>query len=271
MGVLAAERIKLTSTRSPWWCSVLIAVWALLLAVGFAFLLNFEMSEYNKQVASGNVTMSEPPSADNAVAGLGFIGVPPFIPGFGYILVMIVAALAVTSEYRFGTIKASFLAVPNRAAVLAAKAGFIAVVMAVFSAVLTFLSFFILKGLTKSDVGAGLSLSGDLRVFYGVPIFIALVVFLSVGLGALLRQSAAALSLLIVWPTLIEPIVSVFGKVGSNIRVFLPFQNASRFLGLSADENAPWHWGQWGSLVYFTAFVVIVFAAALYVTNQRDA
>ncbi|MCP2277381.1 ABC transporter permease [Nocardia amikacinitolerans] len=266
MGVLAAERIKLTSTRSPWWCAALTVVFALGITALFSLLLNVSMNAYQDDPTIA----PEPPYAENVMAGLGITGVS-FIPGFGYILIMILAALAVTSEYRFGTIKATFLAAPHRSTVLVTKASMIAVGAAVLSAILTFLSFLILKALTDSDVGSKLSLTdGDLKVFYAVPIFAALVVFLSVGVGALVRQSAGALSLLIVWPVLIEPIIGAFGKYGRNIQVFLPFQNANRFLGLE-DTGLPWHWGAWPALLYFAAFVAIVFGAALVVVNKRDA
>ncbi|MEV0295693.1 ABC transporter permease [Nocardia sp. NPDC050710] len=271
MGVLAAERIKLTSTRSPWWCTALMVAFALGIAVLFSLALKATVNQFNEDVAAGRVPITDNPYPDNSIAGLGITGVAAGFPGFGYILVMILAALAVTSEYRFGTIKATFLALPHRSSVLVAKAGLISVGAAVLSAILTFVSFFIFKAMTGSDAGRFLSLSdGDNKVFYAVPIFVALVVFLAVGVGALIRQSAGALSLLIVWPVLIEPIVGAFGKVGRNIQVFLPFQNAGRFLG-TADETLPWHWGEWGGLLYFAAIVALIFGSALFVVNKRDA
>ncbi|MFI6871423.1 ABC transporter permease [Nocardia sp. NPDC050406] len=256
MGVLAAERIKLTSTRSPWWCAALTAVFA----VGIAALLSLMLN-----------TSPEETTGDNTLAGVGITGLAQGMPGFGYLMIMILAVLAVTSEYRFGTIKTTFLATPNRALVLTAKAGLIGVSAAVLSGVLTFLSWFVLKGMLNSRTAEGLSLSGDLRTFYAVPIFVLLVVFLSVGVGALIRQSAGALSLLLLWPVVLEPMAAFFGNVGRNIQVFLPFQNAGRFLGTVEDGSQPWHWGQWGALAYFAAFVAIVFAAALFVVNKRDA
>ncbi|MFI9506750.1 ABC transporter permease [Nocardia sp. NPDC052566] len=267
MGVLTAERIKLTSTRSPWWCAALTIVFALGITALFALLLNVSMDAWQK-----DPTLSqEPPRAENVLAGLGITGVAPIIPGFGYILIMILAALSVTNEYRFGTIKVTFFATPNRSLVLLTKAGMIAVGAALLSAVLTFLSFFILKGLTTSEVGRNLSLStGDLKIFYAIPIFVALTVFLAVAVAALLRQSAGALTLLIVWPVLIEPIIGAFGKYGKNIQVFLPFQNAGRFLG-TVEDSSYWHWGPIASLVYFAVFIALVFGVALFVVNKRDA
>ncbi|RDI59687.1 ABC transporter permease [Nocardia pseudobrasiliensis] len=272
MSVLAAERIKLTSTKSPLWCTALTAVFALGIAALFSLLVNVSVNEYNKELASGHPTMTEAPYPANSIAALGITGASQGIPGFGYIMIMILAALAITSEYRFGTIKATFMAVPNRTKVMLTKAGMIAVSGAVLSAALTFLSFFIFKAIVSSQGGQKLSLThGDMHIFYAVPIFVALVVFLAVGVGALIRQSAGALTLLIVWPVLIEPIVGAFGKVGRNIQVLLPFQNAGRFLGTAGGDNLPWHWGPWGGLLYFLAFVAIVFGAAVFVVNKRDA
>ncbi|WP_067681081.1 ABC transporter permease [Nocardia miyunensis] len=272
MGVLTAERIKLTSTRSPMWCTALTAVFALGMAALFSLLVNVSVNEYHRQLASGHPMLTEDPAPGNSIAGLGITGASQGMPGFGYIMIMILAALAITSEYRFGTIRATFLAAPNRSGVLLAKAGLIAVAAAVLSVVLTFLSFFIFELMLSQDASRNMSLShGDAHVFYSVPIFVALVVFLAVGVGALIRQSAGALSLLIVWPVLIEPIVGAFGKVGRNIEVFLPFQNAGRFLGTAGGGDLPWHWGPWGGLVYFAVVVAVVFGAALFVVNKRDA
>ncbi|WP_225726088.1 MULTISPECIES: ABC transporter permease [unclassified Nocardia] len=266
MGVLAAERIKLTSTRSPWWCTALTVVFALGISALFGLLLNVSRSAWEKDPSIA----TEPPRAVNGLAVIGITGAGG-IPGFGYILIMILAALAITNEYRFGTIKATFLAMPKRTPVLVTKASMIAVGGALLSAVLTFLSFFILQAVTTAEVGRELSLvHGELDIFYKVPIFVALTVFLAVAVGTLLRQSAGALSLLIVWPVLIEPIVRAFGKYGKNIQVFLPFENAGRFLGTVPDSSY-WHWGPWASLIYFAAIVAIVFGAALFVLNKRDA
>ncbi|MGW4244885.1 ABC transporter permease [Nocardia sp. NPDC004722] len=272
MGVLAAERIKLTSTKSPVWCTALLVVFALGIAALFSLALNASWNAYQDNLAQGKMTPGDAPYAENALAGLGITGLAQGVPGFGYLMVMILAALAVTSEYRFGTIKTTFLAIPNRTMVLLTKAGLIGVAMALLSLVLTFLGFFIFKGMVTHDAGVKLSLtSGDLRVFYAVPLFILLVVFLAVGVGTLVRQSAGALSILIVWPVIIEPMVGAFGHIGREIQALLPFQNAGLFLGTVDAKSSYWHWGPWGGLIYFAIFSLIVFGAALFVVNKRDA
>ena len=104
MTLLNVERIKLFSTRSPYWCLAAIAVAAL----GFATLFGL--------VENGEA----------AIPYLFLRGV-----GLGMSIFMVLAALAVTTEYRFGTIRNTFLGVPRRPKVLLAKTVLLALLGAV--------------------------------------------------------------------------------------------------------------------------------------------
>src|ERR1700741_5551960 len=95
MSVIAAERIKLTSTRSPWWS----AAFGVVATIGVA---SISMSAGDATGFSG-VTSTQ----------LGY--------GLGMAVIMVMATLAVTSEYSVGLIRTSFLAVPNRTVALLAK------------------------------------------------------------------------------------------------------------------------------------------------------
>ena len=252
MGVLTAERIKLTSTRSPWWCSVLVVVIGLGLAAVFGLVAN---ASYGKE-GSLELTMS---AAQSGLTGLGVM------------ILMIMATLTVTSEYRFGIIRTTFQATPNRIMVIVTKAGLVAVFAAVLTAVLALLSFGLAKAISGGDAGASLTLSSaeDWRGLIGVPLYAFLGAVLAVAVGVLVRQSAAAIALIVLWPMLVEPLAGAFGSFGRNVQPFLPFANMQRFTGGEGAGN--WHWGPWGGLIYFTVFVVIVLAAALYIVEKRDA
>lgn len=264
MGVLAAERIKLTSTKSPWWCTVAIVVLGLGLAAVIGLSAKASINAFDNQTASGDKPDFEPflPQLSDAVGG---------VSGFGVLVLMIMATLAVTSEYRFGLIRTTFQAVPRRDSVLVTKAGLIGVFGAVLTFVLTFGAYAIAKVTAGDEAGAALKLTGGeaWRAIYGVPIYALLCVFLAVAVGTLVRQSAGAITLLLLWPLLIESLFGLFGSFGRNVQPFLPFMNANHFLG--ADQGVDWHWGPWGSLVYFAAFVAVVFGAALFLVNRRDA
>ncbi|MDI9903736.1 ABC transporter permease, partial [Rhodococcus sp. IEGM 1409] len=182
------------------------------------------------------------------------------------------AALAVTSEYRFGTIRTTFQAVPNRASVLIAKAGLIGAFGAVLTFVLAFGSYAVAKAMAGSEASTGLTLStgDDWRAIYGIPIYAFLCVILAVGVGSIIRQSAGAIALLLLWPLLIESLFGLFGSFGEKITPFLPFANANHFLS-PGGGSLDFHWGPWGSLIYFAAFVLVIFGASIVIVNRRDA
>ncbi|MGC0363924.1 ABC-2 type transport system permease protein [Rhodococcus sp. 27YEA15] len=263
MAVLSAERIKITTTKSPLWCTVIIIA----LALGVAWMIgrssSSSISSYNDHAAEGTSDLEKflPTFAE---AGLG-------VSGFGIMVLMIMAALAVTSEYRFGVIRTTFQAVPDRRSVLIAKVA----LLGSFGALLTFVLMFGALAVTRWSAGTEGSVNLALdsadawRAVYGVPIFAFLCVILAIGVGTLLRQSAGAIALLLLWPLLIESLFGMFGSFGRAVTPFLPFANADHFLGNTSGTN--FHWGPWGSLIYFAAFVLVVFGAGLVVADRRDA
>ena len=104
-----------------------------------------------------------------------------------------------------------------------------------------------------------------------VVTYAVLAAVLGVGVGALVRFSAGAVALLLVWPLLIEPVLGSLPSIGSEVGPYLPFLNASVF------TRVPWlyptyamPWGEVGSLVYFAAVAAVVFVAAIVVVNRRD-
>ncbi|WP_305092612.1 ABC transporter permease [Prescottella sp. R16] len=250
MSVLNAERIKLTSTKSPIWCSLI----AVAVSVGFAAIMGVA---FKAMLRDGDDSMGE---FSVAFTQLG-------AAQFGSMLIMIMAALAVTTEYRFGVIRTTFQAIPDRTRVIGGKALLLAVVAAVLGLVIALLSFLVAQAMS----GLSLSLSdGDsLRELFGIPIYYALLAVLAVGVGTLLRQSAGAIALLLLWPLVLESMGTLIPKVGHYFVEFGPFNNASHFL--SGSGNGSFHWGPWGGLLYFAVFVAIVFGASLVVVNKRDA
>lgn len=257
MKVLRAELIKLTSVKSPIWCAVLVAV----IGIGMAALFGW-VARMSRTDAAEFGGQPIPFGVGDALSG---------VSGFGAMVLMVLGALAITSEYRFGLIRTTFQAIPNRTAVLIGKAVVYGAFGAVVSALVAVVAFFVARMVAGSELSSDLRFdSADTwREFYGIPIFAFLTVVLAVGVGALLRQSAAAIALLLLWSLLLESLVPLFGSVGRDIAPFLPFTNANHFLGVSSTVD--FHWGPWGSLFYFAAVVLVIGAAAAFVVDRRDA
>ncbi|MFD6855793.1 ABC transporter permease [Rhodococcus sp. NPDC060090] len=251
---LRAERIKLTSVQSPFWCLAIIVA----LGIGFAAMMG--------AVARSSMSLDDETARFYLTPDIATTGVT----GFGIMVLMILAALSVTSEYRFGVIRTTFTASPNRSLVLIVKSVLIGVIGAVVTGAVGMIAVYVAKALAGSEAGRDLVLEGDAwKAIYGIPIYAFLSVFLAVGVGTLLRQSAGTIALLLLWPLLIEPLFSLFGRVGREIQPFLPFANINNFLGI--EQGVDFHWGPWGSLLYFAAFTAVVFGASLVVVGNRDA
>lgn len=253
MTLLAVERIKLFTTRSPWWCIVL----ALGLTIGFAVLV------------TANANQNIPATVSVSQAG----------SQFGLMVMMVMAALAATTEYRFGTIRATFQAVPNRTAVLLAKAGLVAIVAGVVGEVTAFGSWAAAYAIHPGTLMA-LDTSQAWRNVAGTGLVYAIAAVLAVAIGILIRQTAGAIAILLVYTLLVENLVTLIPKIGDKIQEWLPFVNAHNFLEAGAPAAGADGGGQavsqmplsaWGSLAYFAGIAAVFLVGAVIAANRRDA
>lgn len=119
----------------------------------------------------------------------------------GLMAVVAVSVLFVTSEYKRGMIRTTFTAQPRRGQVLAAKALVIGCVTFVAGLVFSFAAFLLTQPMQDGHgFGPRPSLSDGsvLRAVVGTAALLAVVAVFSVGVGVVLRRSAAAIALVIV-------------------------------------------------------------------------
>jgi ABC-2 type transport system permease protein len=253
MTLLAVERIKLFTTRSPLWCTLI----ALGITVGFAALIAGVDNDNPVTVASTQ-----------------------FGYNFGLVVVMVMAALAITTEYRFSTLKATFQAIPNRTAVLAAKTTVVALFAGLIGLVAAFGSLAISMAI-KPGADLALNTEFEWRTVAGVGLVYAFAAVIAVAVGTLIRHSAGAISVLLIWNMLVESLISLIPKVGDNIQKWMPFTNANKFLTGNADitarsvndgpgiSNAPL--SPWAAVAYFAGIAIVLLIVSIVVTNKRDA
>lgn len=247
MTLIATERIKLFTTRSPWWCMLL----ALVLTIGFAGLI------------AANIGDERTFSLPEAEGGYQF----------GLVVMMVMAALAVTTEYRFGTIRTSFQAVPNRIALLLAKTAVVAVLAAVIGEITAFASWGLAKAIHPSGA---LALSGEeaWRNVAGLGLVYLVTAVIAVAVGILVRQTAGAVAILLIYSLLVENLVTLIPKIGNDIQKWMPFTMANHFLtggvrGPGGVVDAPL--APWASLLYFAGIGAVLLIVALGTANRRDA
>jgi ABC-2 type transport system permease protein len=251
MTLLAVERIKLASTRSPWWCAVL----ALLATSGFTALF---------------VGFSQPEAVTVASTQFGFT--------FGMIVIMVMGTLAVTTEYRFGTIRTTFQAVPNRIAVLTAKATVVALVGGLVGELAAFAAYGLAR-VMKPAADLRIETAAEWRQVAGIGLLYAVAAVLAVAVGILVRHTAAAVTILLAYTLLVENLVALIPRTGPEIRKWLPFTAANQFATAGrpppVDGQGPpvleLPYGPWQGLAYFTGIVLAMLAVAIAVANRRDA
>jgi hypothetical protein len=249
LAVLQSERIKLSTTRSLLWSALAVAV----LSLGLAAL----------QAATAYGAAALPP--ERAAMGAAVFGVP---------VLMVLAAMTVTGEYRTGMIRTTFMATPNRTVVVAAKAVVMALFSALYAAAMVIGAVLVAKVTSAPMVGSQLSLAepGVWRLVGAIAVFAVLAAVLGVAVATLLRHTAGAVAVLLLWPLLIEPLLGNLPSIGSEVGPYLPFVNAFVFIDVQWLYPAyAIPWGAAGSLVYFAAVVAAVLLAAIVVVNRRDA
>ncbi|MBP2321916.1 ABC-2 type transport system permease protein [Kibdelosporangium banguiense] len=239
MTLLAAERIKLFSTRSPWWC--LVAAVGLTVAFGAAVTAN--------------------PSAGDAVT------VPHTQAGyeFGLAVILVMAALTITTEYRFNTIRTTFQAVPGRVSALLAKTVVVALTSGIVGLTGAFMSLGVGK-LLQPSADLALDSAGDWRAVAGVGLVFMIAAVIAIAVGTLIRQTAGAVALLLAYSLMVEELIRLIPKVGADIQKWMPFNLAKRFLN-GADSGL----GPWPALAVFAGYAVVLFAIALVTARKRDA
>ncbi|KWX63201.1 ABC transporter permease [Mycobacterium sp. NAZ190054] len=242
-----AERVKLTTLRSPLWAALA------------AMVLSCALAALQTSTAYGYARLSVPEVA----LGVAVFGIP---------VLMIVAAMTVTGEYRTGLIAVTWLATPDRTLVMCAKAVVAAVFSAVSAAVMVLGSVSVARLVAAPGVADALTVPATVRFAAAVALYAVLAAVLGVGVATLLRHTAGAVTVLLLWPLLVEPLLANLPGRGWQIGPYLPFGNAMRFLDVQwLYPGFAMHWGTWGSLGYFAAVVVVVFVAALISVNRRDA
>jgi ABC-2 type transport system permease protein len=251
MSVIAVERIKLFSTRSPWWCMIVAAV----LAIGLAALATGFLNGANEQQATILMTQGG--------------------AQLSQMVMMVMAALAVTTEYRFGTIRTSFQAVPQRTTLLLGKTAVVATLAAVVGLITAFGAWGI-GSLVVSSADLAIDTGAEWRMLAGQGPVFALSAVIAVAVGILIRQSAGAIAILILWPLLVENLFNLIPKVGDDLSQWSPFQNGGSFLvqgqefGL-AGQPGDFALTPWWALLYFAGWAAALLAIALFSASKRDA
>lgn len=250
LNTVRSERIKLTSTAGTWISVVGIALLGFGMAVAQSLLVKAGHQENGYTMGNGGAT-----------AG---------VRGLGLMVIMALAALSVTQEYRFKTILTSFQATPSKWRVIGAKGLVVGAFAFLTAVVLGALTIPVALALVPENMRSDLGFATAARPLLTLGAYFAAAALLAIGVGCLLRSTAAAVALVVLWPSMIELMLTSLPTVGQKIAPYLPFTNADYGVsGKAGDLVMPWSANM--AMAYFAGVAVLVFAAGVIAVQRRDA
>ena len=237
------ELLKLRTVRGPW---LLLAAAQLVIVAGVSGLF-----------AQG-ADVSDPDTSQGALAHVGLVS----------LFTLVLGITAVAGEHRHQTITDTYLSTPRRGRVVAAKLGAYAVIGAGFGVVSAAVATSAAAAWLAAK-GGSLDL-GDAEVWQtlagGVGWDTAFAA-IGVGLGALVRNLAAAVAGALAWIALVEGIVGQL--LGGDAARWLPFRAGSALGRVTMNEGTP-QLSQPGAALLLTVYVIAFAALGLAAVTRRD-
>jgi ABC-2 type transport system permease protein len=249
INVLRSEWIKLRTIRMNLVLVIIAVAFPLIVSTLIAALNN------NQEMSSRDLL--------NAVQGSSVVTA---------MLLGVIGAATITGEFGFGTIRTTFAATPKRMRVIIGKS-IITVVMAMVVEGLVVLFSYNVAAVVLTSRGRHIDLAdapSGTPAIIGVVLFAAIVALLGFGLGLLIRNTPAAVAILILWPLVAESIVgAILGAAGVDQPFkWLPY-NAG--ISMANPDSFEGGLGRVGSGLYFFAVTGAITVLGAILTNRRDA
>ncbi|MGW2558010.1 ABC transporter permease subunit [Streptomyces sp. NPDC001514] len=247
---LASEWTKIRSVRSTMWTLGVMIVLMLGVGSGIAAIIS---------------AVGEAPVEQQPALGLGFFGVL-----LGSICVITLGVLTISSEYGTGMIRTTLTACPSRARVLTAKATvFFLLVFAV-----TTLTATLVAVIQSAVVDAPRASAGEwLRSTVGIGLFIALLGLLALAVGAIIRHSAGAITIMI--GLMLLPLVAAMFMFSESLlklqQALLSYSIPSLIVALygevAAEGTGP---SGWQPLLIMLGVTAVAMGGAYLTLDKRD-
>jgi ABC-2 type transport system permease protein len=250
--VIRSEWTKLRTLPSSAWS--LLAAAALI--VGFGALY-------------AGVRVTRPPQDAAAIASFDPTAVSLSGLQLAQLAIGVLGALLITGEYATGTIRTSFAAVPRRLPVLWGKAIGFALVVLALCVPATFAAFLVGQSILSAEhLDTTLGQPGVARAVLGGALYLAAVGLLGLGLGGLLRGTAAAVGALFAVLFAPQILVGFLPSTWSDhIYGYLPAPAGIAITNLRTDPVSLPPWTGFG---IFCLYVAILLALAAWRLRRQD-
>jgi len=287
-GVLASEFTKLRSVRSTYWtlAALIIVSVGIAAIAGFGVASNIHNNPQNK--AGTDATQA---------SLIAFFEL-------GQLIIAVIGAMSITSEYSTGMIRTSLTVMPRRGTIYLAKLIVLTTVALVVSLVTSFISFFVGQAaMSGSGVSASLfhstkvpanafmhppaggngppivtfhgidtiSSGTVLAAVVGTAVFVTVVALIAFGLGAIIRHTAGAITSAIGLMFVLSIIIQLLPDTWRwDIMRFFP-DAAGRVLSVTVGPSNPHLWSAWPQFLVTAIWAVVLVGAGGYLFRKRDA
>jgi ABC-type transport system involved in multi-copper enzyme maturation permease subunit len=250
---MRSEFIKIRSVRSTYWALLAQAVasiaWAALDCAGIV-----EHSSYYPGFNSAQ------PSLSGQVA-------------LGELIIVVLGALVITSEYSTGMIRTSLTVMPRRGVLYASKAIVFAAVSLAVSLVTSFAAFFTGQAILASKhANTTLAQPYALRAVLLSAAIVTIFGLLAYGTGAIIRNTAGAITTIVgvifLLPLLAQALPTSWFQ---DLERWLPGGQALSPISGGLSQSAGSLFSAWGEFAVFSGYAVVLLAAGAWLFCRRDA
>jgi ABC-2 type transport system permease protein len=249
--VLRSELTKFRSLRSTTY--TMAAAVVLMIGIGALFSA-VTASQYKAGTGGINAVAT-------SLTGTFFAAVP-----FG-----VLGALMVSGEYTTGMIRASLTAVPRRLPVLWAKLVVFAGITFVAALAASFASFFLGQALLSGHhLNVAITAPDALRSVIGAALYATVAGLIGVALGALFRNTAAAIATFAGVFFVIPPLTHLLpASVSSHLAPYLPSNAGDVIWGGGSDLLHPL--SPWTGFALLCGYAVVIIGVAAWRLRRADA
>jgi ABC-type transport system involved in multi-copper enzyme maturation permease subunit len=258
-GTLRSELTKLRSVRSTYWSLILLVLagfaWTVADCLGTAH-------NWPHMAAQDKIGFD---ATQTSVTGVALLG---------QLVILVLGALVLTSEYSTGMIRTSLAVMPRRAVFYWSKAA-VFVAVSVVIALTTSLAVFLVGQSLLHSTGQSASLSqpGALRAVLLTGFFVALSGAMAYGLGAIVRNTAggitASFGLMFLLPQLAKALPSSWY---ADVERWLP--GGDILPAITSSQNQllnPDMFPAWGEFAVFAGYAIILLSIGALLFSRRDA
>ncbi|MBV9383407.1 MAG: ABC transporter permease [Streptosporangiaceae bacterium] len=256
-GALRSEFTKIRSVRSTYWTLLVL----LAISIGLGAAITGGTAAHWNQMSPGDQASFDATQA--SLGGLFYLG---------ELVITVLGAMVLTSEYSTGMIRTSLTSMPRRGVVYAAKAVVFTCIALVVTFVAAFISFFLGQALLASTHhGATLSEPNVLRAIIGSVLYVSICGLFAYGVGAMIRHTAGTITTVIGVLFVIPILAHLLPQSWFwDIHRWLP-SSAGEALSTTVGPPPEHLFSPWGQFAVLGAYTAVLLIAGGILFRKRDA